>query len=256
MPAPRSLRARGALFTFAITVLRWMARYSRFETHGVEHLLHGEPGILVGYHGRPHALDYFYLCAFMHDRWGTFPKAIVRASLRRTPIARDLMRQAGLYYEGPDDQEIARLRERREHLYVCPGGLREGLRPFWRERYRVSWGERRGYIRLAARHGLPIYPCAALGVDDAYLGLFDGYALGKRLGVSIVPLWLAIGLGGLWPFALPLPVRITQRIGAPIDLAPLRAQAASEEAFEREAHELVQSRVQSMLDELRCQRVR
>jgi 1-acyl-sn-glycerol-3-phosphate acyltransferase len=240
----------GAIFAAAIKALGFMARYSRFETSGVEHLLEGEPGVLVGYHGRPHALDYFYLCALMHDRFGTFPKAIVRSSLQRTPLARDLMRQAGLYYGAPGEGEIARLRERREHLYVSPGGLREALRPFWKDRYRVSWGSRRGYIRLAARHHLPIYPCAAIGVDEAYLGLHDGHALAKRLGISIGPLWLAVGMGGPWPLALPFPVRIVQRIGAPIDLAPLRAQATSDERFEHDAHELVQGRVQRMLDDL------
>jgi hypothetical protein len=52
-----------------------------------------------------------------------------------------------------------------------------------------------------------------------------------------------VGLGGSWPFALPFPVKIRQRIGAPIRLdrdTPLE-----------EANAHVTSTLQSMLDALR-----
>ncbi|MFN7147809.1 MAG: acyltransferase, partial [Myxococcota bacterium] len=98
------------------------------------------------------------------------------------------------------------------------GGTREGCRSF-RHRYTLDWGERHGYLRVALRHRLPIVPAAGHGVDDTYIGLNDGYALGKRLGApGKMPVWFGLGPFGLWPFSLPFPVRITTRLGAPIHL--------------------------------------
>src|SRR5262249_44346269 len=93
----------------------------------------------------------------------------------------------------------------------------EGCRSF-RHRYEVDWGDRTGYLRLAIRHRLPIIPIAAHGVDDGYLGLNDGHALGKRLGAPYrLPLWLGIGLWGPFPLSPPLPVKTPQLVGEPID---------------------------------------
>lgn len=230
---------------------RTMACYSRYSVDGVSHLLDGESGMLVGYHGRPFTLDYFYLAARMQAEHGRYPRAIVLRSVEKVPVLRKLVRDAHMFYEAPDEAAIAELRARGDHLYVAPGGLHEALRPAWRGRYQVSWDGHLGYLRLALRHGLPIYPSAAVGVDDAYIGLNDGYALGRRLGVPAVPLWLGVGAFGLWPLALPWPVRIEHRIGAPIDLAPLRAEIPDEETFLRAADWLVRSRVQQLLNALR-----
>jgi hypothetical protein len=125
------------------------------------------------------------------------------------------------------------------------------VRPFW-IRYRVDFGKRRGYLRFAARHGLALVPVVAAGIDDAYLGLNDGYRLSHLLfGDGTWSPWLGLGIGGFYPFALPFPVKIRQRIGAPIDLAPLRAAHPDEAAFLEAANQLVVTTMQRMLDDLR-----
>ena len=127
---------------------------------------------------------------------------------------------------------------------MAPGGTREGLRPVW-NRHRVDFGGRRGYLRLAAAHDLPIIPVASSGLDETFLGLSRGYAL-PAFGGAELPLWLAIGVGGIWPFALPFPMKVRQRIGSPIRLGPLDGDAALEEA-----HRRVTAALQAMLDDLR-----
>src|SRR5439155_6752905 len=113
--------------------------------------------------------------------------------------------------------------------------------PFWRQR-RVDFGRRRGYLRLARTHGLPIIPVVASGLDQTFLGLNDGHALSRRLfGTDGVPTWLGVGLGGMWPLALPFPVKIRQQVGAPIRVASL--------PLER-AHARVTATLQAMLDGL------
>jgi hypothetical protein len=132
-----------------------------------------------------------------------------------------------------------------EHLLVQPGGTREGCRSF-RQRYEVDWGDRVGYLRLALRHRLPIIPIAASGVDDGYIGLNDGYWLGKQVGMpGDLPLWFGIGIVGLWPLSPPFPVKIRQIIGEPIEAQPI-------DPDDREAilalHRRVAGAVQTLLD--------
>jgi hypothetical protein len=65
----------------------------------------------------------------------------------------------------------------------------------------------------------------------------------RLVGHGSVPAWLGIGMGGLWPFALPWPTRIVQQIGPRIDV---RALGGLEDAL---AH--MTSLLQSMLDSVR-----
>ena len=130
-----------------------------------------------------------------------------------------------------------------------PGGTREGCRSF-RHRYQVDWGDRVGYLTMALRHGLPIVPIAAAGIDDGYVGLNDGYALGKRLGAPArLPLWLGLGLFGPFPFSPPLPVKITQLIGEPINLEAEGPVNRDDRIALRRLHEKVKGAVQALLDE-------
>jgi hypothetical protein len=94
---------------------------------------------------------------------------------------------------------------------------------------------------------MPIIPVVASGVDQTFLGLNDGHALSKRLfGRNGLPAWLGLGVGGIWPLALPFPVKIRQRIGTPI--------RPSSFADTEAVHTHVTTTMQSMLDALRRDR--
>jgi 1-acyl-sn-glycerol-3-phosphate acyltransferase len=230
---------------------RLAARYFSYEVEGFEHL-EGASGLLVGYHPGPFPWDQFMLWTRMYDRLGRPPRMISHHLYHQVPVVRSLARAIGFLDGAPSPATIAALRARRQHLFVAPGGTREGLRPFWR-RARVDWGGRTGFLKLAAQNGLPLIPVASASSELAYLGLVDGYRLSLRLfGHGNMPVWTGLGLGGLWPFALPWPVTIRQKIGAPIDLAPLAAAAPDEAAFLDEAYRVVTSAVQTLLDELRA----
>jgi 1-acyl-sn-glycerol-3-phosphate acyltransferase len=230
-------------------------RYFRFETRGFENL-HRPTSLIVGYHGGPWALDIFMLSAKIHDEFGLLPRAIFLETWGWLPVLRDMvMALDGLYGE-PDDAALAEMRRRGQHLVVLPGGTREALRPFWGTGS-VDFGRRRGYLRLALRHGLDIVPVAASGLDATFVGLNDGYKTSQRIfGHGKIPLWLGVGAIGLWPFALPWRTRIVQRIGTPIDVGAVVREHSDEgqqEAFER-AHARVTGAIQQMLNELRSER--
>jgi hypothetical protein len=152
----------------------------------------------------------------LYEQLGYMPHGVIHGAFERQPTLKWLI--DGLGFVTGDGEGMAAAVARGELILVQPGGTREGCRSF-RHRYQVDWGERVGYLRLALRYGLPIVPVAASGVDDGYIGLNDGYTLGKRLGVPHqLPVWLGLGPTGLWPFSPPFPVKVRQVVGEPIDL--------------------------------------
>lgn len=207
---PRAARA------FWNTYWDVLAHYHRFEVRGIERLDGIGKCLFVGYHGRAVAHDMILLGRRLEASGGVAPKAIMHKSMRKLPVLKWFVE--GLEYPTEDGEEVRQIFEQGGALMVTPGGSLEGCRSF-RERYRVRWGERYGYLRLALKYKLPIVPTAGTGVDDTYIGLNDGYAWGKRLGLPMgITAWAAFGLGGPWPFTLPFPVKIVCHIGDPIDL--------------------------------------
>ncbi len=242
MTEPSSLPLRAWLGLFGA-----MRAYHRYDIVGLDRILALKgPALLVGYHGRPIAYDLCMLGVTLHERIGYLPHGIVHAAALQQPVMKWVADGLGFVTgDGPAVDELVR---RGEHLCVQPGGTREGCRSF-RHRYEIAWGDRVGYLRMALRHRLPIVPIAASGIDDGYIGLNDGYALGKRLGVpGRLPLWLGIGLFGAFPFSPPLPVKITQRIGEPIDLEADGPVASGDSAAMLRLHAKVQRAVQGLLD--------
>jgi 1-acyl-sn-glycerol-3-phosphate acyltransferase len=224
-----------------LATFRLWSQYFRFETEGFEILAESEPSLIVAYHGGPWTFDLWMLAARMHDELGYFPQAIWHPVWFAVPGVRDAVAELGGIPGRPTDDDVAAVKSRGEHLVVAPGGTREGLRPFWRER-RVDFGRRRGYLKLAQAHDLPVIPVVSTGLDQTFLGLNDGHALSRRLfGRDGLPAWVGVGLGGLWPLALPFPAKIRQRVGEPIDVSSLPLE---------QAHGRVTATLQAMLDGL------
>lgn len=230
---------------------RWRQLYHRYTVEGLEHLDAPRAMLIVGYHGRPFAYDMCMLTVAVYDRLGYLPHGVVHKNVDVLPGMRTIVDALG--FVTGDDASVAAAITRGEHIMVTPGGAEEGCRGH-DTRYRVSWGRRTGYLRLALRHGLPIVPVAAAGADDGYLALYDSAALGRRLGLPTEWAWLPwLGLGplGPWPFSPPFPVRMRQLVGAPIDLTAHGVRDERDVDGLEHAHHHVTSTVQSLPDEAR-----
>jgi 1-acyl-sn-glycerol-3-phosphate acyltransferase len=221
--------------------------YHRYTVRGLDRLLQPGAALLVGYHGRPIAYDLCMLTVTIHERLGYLPHGVIHGYFGHQPILRWAIDNLG--FVTGDGEAIERAVARGEHVLLQPGGTREGCRSF-RHRYEVDWGDRTGYLRLALRYRLPIIPIAAAGIDDGYLGLNDGYALGRRLGVPHrVPVWLGLGPLGLWPLSPPFPVKITQLVGEPIDPFADGPIDPGDRAAMLRLHAKVKGAVQALCDE-------
>src|SRR5436305_3930256 len=111
-------------------------------------------------------------------------------------------------------------------LLVYPGGDYEVHRPIW-ERNKVDFGGRKGFIRLALDHDVPIVPVVAIGGQETALFLSRGerlarlLALDKMFRLKVLPISLALPWGlniGDMLGHIPLPAKITIETLPPIDL--------------------------------------
>jgi 1-acyl-sn-glycerol-3-phosphate acyltransferase len=224
---------------------RFWQRYHRYEVEGLEKLDAIGPALIVGYHGRPLAWDMCMLTVALYDRYGYLPHGILHRGIETSPRLRRMADALGFVTR--DGPELARAVSRGELIIDTPGGGDEGARPH-RFQYQVAWGERLGYLRLALRYGLPVVPVGAAGSDSTYIGLNDPQETARRLGVPKAyawATWIGVGLGGIYPFAPPLPVKIKQFIGDPIDLG--RPDGSDRDAL-LALHQRVTGAVQAILD--------
>src|SRR3954463_7746883 len=65
-------------------------------------------------------------------------------------------------------------------LLVYPGGDYEVHRPIW-ERHKVDFNGRKGFIRLALEHDVPLVPVVAIGGQETSIFLSRGERLAKAL---------------------------------------------------------------------------
>jgi 1-acyl-sn-glycerol-3-phosphate acyltransferase len=111
-------------------------------------------------------------------------------------------------------------------LLVYPGGDYEVHRPVW-ERHRVDFDGRKGFVRLALEHDVPLVPVVSVGGQETSVFLSRGETLARLLALDkvfrlkVLPVSLAIPWGlnvgdmlGHWP----LPAKITIEALAPINL--------------------------------------
>ncbi len=114
----------------------------------------------------------------------------------------------------------ARAFARGSAVLVFPGGDLDACKPYSR-RYELEFGQRRGFVRTALRHGVPIVPIVSVGAHHSLYVATDGRKLAEALRLPELLRWnvAPIGFALPWgPFAvvplphLPPPVKIHTRI--------------------------------------------
>ena len=150
---------------------------------------------------------------------------------------------------------------RRDALLVFPGGDVQALRPF-RDRYRIDFYGRMGFVRLARDAGVPIVPVVICGAHATHIMLPGGEWLARKLGLkrslgvrsfplTVGAIGAAVGVAGgllsplLWPAAglslasatVALPSRIDIEVLPPL----LVADGESDEAATARVRDVMQA---------------
>lgn len=217
------------------------SKYFRCEVSGWDHV----PDRKVLFVGNHNGLITFEVVMLFHAWWKRYKNSrralgLAHGIALNHPFFRWLCPRIGAI---PADPAIAREAfERGYSLLVYPGGEKEAFRPFTENR-KVDFYQRKGFIRLALKSGVPIVPVVSVGAQESYIILHRGEKLAEKLGLKekyrlhgvpitfrlIFFLWLmATGVFTFFPLLLapaafawmfvPLPSKMVFRLLPAIDV--------------------------------------
>jgi len=231
---------------------------------GFEHIPDG-PGLYVANHNGGILLPDAYVLGvslYRHRGLSDLPFVLAHDLAVRAPLANQLMPKLGAVRANPANAH--RLFAAGHKVLVYPGGDRETFRPF-RERDRIVFGDRRGYLRLALTEGVPITPVVTAGAHAGLMVLDDGgriarfLRLDRALRVKVCPVVLSAPWGvtvGFPPPYVPMPTRIYMEFLPAIRFDRSGPDAAADEAYVEACHQQVATAMQSALSRLSAERAR
>jgi 1-acyl-sn-glycerol-3-phosphate acyltransferase len=248
---------------YARPFCNWLSRaYFRAEFEGLEHVPLRPPFIAVANHSAAPILPDIW--PMIGKWWQLFPLeqpsyALIHDAAFKVPVVRNLLIKLGGLRACTLSGE--RALDRGGVLLVMPGGDVEASRSYW-QRNRIDLQGRTGVAKLALRYGAPVLPVVNVGGNEVNFTLLSGRRLARWTGldrvarVKVLP--LTVGLPwGIWPTAfvpyLPLPSKISYRIGPPLEFPRNPALAENRDLVERSTRE-ISSAMQSMLSDLAARR--
>jgi len=204
---------------FVDRLLPWMELWSKYfdaEVCGFENVPRGGVLVVGNHSGGTCVPDTPALMAAWQRELGADRALVCLAfdALFAVPGLETLMRKLGAI---PANPENARCALAAGHaVLVYPGGSHEAFRP-WRDRNRIDFAGRQGYVRLALETGVPVVPVVGHGAHETLLVLARGehiarHPLLKRLRLGVAPLvWQ-------WPWGVSLPLLPGLPLPAKIDV--------------------------------------
>lgn len=235
--------------------------YFRLEVQGLEQVPRG-PALVVGNHnsgvGFFEALGvgaHWYLNRGKEDiMHGLGHDAVVTTPyLSRIAVRMGIVRAS--------HQNANALFTNGRKVMVFPGGNREAFRPY-KDRHKIAFGDRRGFIRLALKHSVPIIPVVYIGGHEGFFILHDGQFIAKLLKLDRIlrtdtwPLMFALPWGltlGPW-MHMPLPTKCKTRYLEPISLEKYSPEDVDNPQALDEIYEKVTHAMQVAMDEMASQR--
>jgi 1-acyl-sn-glycerol-3-phosphate acyltransferase len=170
------------------------------------------------------------------------------------PGWRELMQKIGQMPASMDNAEAA-LNDGCSVL-LDPGGSYEVFRP-WKDRNRVVFNGRKGFIRLALQAGVPVVPVVGHGGHETTIVLTRGERFAKLLGLDRVrmdgaPLLFQLPWGISSPAlpGVPLPAKITVQVCEPLDWSRFGPEGADDPEVLEQCYQEITSIMQVTLDTL------
>ena len=225
---PAGLEGRDPEFIRDTLPHLWLAvqLYFRAEVHGFENVP-DESVLFVGNHsGGANTPDTFVFTLAYHTFMtveGRPLVALAHDAVVRVPVIGDIARKYGMVAAG--QSAAAELLSEGANVLVYPGGDVEALRP-WRDRNKIVFDGRKGFLRLAHSRRVKIVPVVAVGGQETFFVLNDGRKMAKLLRVDkllrakTMPFTLSVPWGLMLADLphIPIPAKIRMQVLPPIDL--------------------------------------
>jgi len=183
--------------------------YHNYEVKNIENLLKLKEGIVIFNHGFL-AYDVYLLILKYYLKNKKIIRGLTDHIVFKVPVLRELFLAMGIV-DGINEN-ASKLIENNEMIFILPGGAREAMKSS-KEKYKLKWQGRYGFLKLALKYNIPVIPIASIGIDDVFDVYVDGYEFASLLGLKDIPLPIFSGRYGL---PIPKPVKITHYVGEPV----------------------------------------
>lgn len=254
--APVNLEDRDPEFIRAMLPRLWLLAsvYHRAEVTGFENVP-DEPVLFVGNHSGGASTPDTFIFLLAYNTFFTVEGRPLRAlgheMVTSMPVVGRFARKLGVVTAG--QEAAANVFAADGSVLVYPGGDVESLRP-WRDRHRIVFDGRKGFLKLAHANRVKIVPVVSDGGHDTFYVFNDGRKMAKTLRfdkllrVKTVPFTFSLPWGILPGdfFHIPLPAKIRIQVLEPIDL---RERYGDEPDWDH-AYDFVTSRMQAGLSAL------
>jgi 1-acyl-sn-glycerol-3-phosphate acyltransferase len=237
--------------------MEWFGKYFATEVRGLENIPVDGPVLLVGNHsGGVLTPDTSAVFASWYRTFG-LQRPLYGLALDAAfaiPGFNRLMRKIGQIPASPENAAAAL--SRRAGLLVYPGGDHEVFRPY-RDRNKVDFGGRTGFIKLALKLGVPVVPVVSHGGHNTTMVLTRGEGLAKalqmaRMRVNVYPVLLQFpwGISTAALVGLPMPAKITMEVLPPLRWSQIAPEEAEDPAILNQCYEEITGVMQATLDDL------
>ena len=144
---------------------KYLANYHDHEVVGMENIPVEGPCLIAINHSMA-TYDIGILQYKIFKSIGVFPRGFADDAFFKVPVVGKI---AGYCGAVPGRHHVGEylLREKKAHVLVAPGGMREALRPR-EEKYEIKWDNRKGFVKLAIITQTPIILAACPAADDLY----------------------------------------------------------------------------------------
>ncbi len=244
--------------------------YFRVEIDGWENVP-DKKALFVGNHNGLLTFEVVMLYHAWVKRFGKTRRALglAHSVALNNPFFRWLVPRMGAI---PADPEVAMEALQRDYsLLAYPGGEKESFRPYT-ERKKVDFYQRKGFIRLALKGGVPIIPIVSIGAHESYIILHRGEEIAEALGLkekfrlhgmpitfrSIFFMWcMTTGLFTFFPLLIapaafasifiPMPAKMNFKIMKPVDVTAMVDPAKSEDENLQYIYDHILAQMQEVL---------
>ncbi len=238
--------------------------YFRPVIQGLERIPEG-PGMFVANHNGALLMpDLFIFGMALHERFGTegLPYGMGHETGIGFPFLHRLFLPIGAVRGSQKNAHT--LLAAGNKLLVYPGGELDSMRSF-RNRARIIFGKRRGYLRTALREKVPIIPVVSSGGHETLVILHEGkwlaraLQLDRLLSLKTWPIVFCLPWGlwvGVPPPHFPFRTRIHIQVLEPIRFERDGPEAARDSAYVEACHRQVHTRMETTLKQLVAERRR
>jgi len=219
-------------------------RWWRVDVAGLEQVPDPGPSLLVANRSGLLPYDGLMVSHALEREGRERPRFLVADWLMTLPFVQPTLARLGGVRACRENAD--RLLRSGRSVVAFPEGVKGAAKVF-RERYQLKRFGRGGVVRVALENRVPLVPIGIVGAEEAHPILFKWHTPARALGLPFIPVTPTFpALGPLG--AVPLPSKWIIRVGRPIPLDHLEADAADDELLIARLTEELRAKIQGLVD--------